>query len=73
MLIERSSTEALAKKQGMSIEKYLETLGMCRKKLFDVRSKRPRPHLDDKVPCKDYQSFYVAISYFYYSYVLKSF
>ncbi|XP_057246668.1 uncharacterized protein LOC104899065 isoform X2 [Beta vulgaris subsp. vulgaris] len=49
VLIERSSTEALAKKQGMSIEKYLETLGMCRKKLFDVRSKRPRPHLDDKV------------------------
>uniref|UniRef100_A0A803MSW8 Spermatogenesis-associated protein 20-like TRX domain-containing protein n=1 Tax=Chenopodium quinoa TaxID=63459 RepID=A0A803MSW8_CHEQI len=49
VLIERSSTEALAKKQGMSIEQYLDILGMCRKKLFDVRSKRPRPHLDDKV------------------------
>lgn len=49
VLIERSNTEALAKKHGMSIEQYLDILGMCRKKLFDVRSKRPRPHLDDKV------------------------
>uniref|UniRef100_A0A803L9N1 Spermatogenesis-associated protein 20-like TRX domain-containing protein n=1 Tax=Chenopodium quinoa TaxID=63459 RepID=A0A803L9N1_CHEQI len=49
VLIERRSTEALAKKHGMSIEQYLDILGMCRKKLFDVRSKRPHPHLDDKV------------------------
>lgn len=49
VLIERSSTEALAKKQSMAIEQYLDILGMCRKKLFDVRCKRPRPHLDDKV------------------------
>lgn len=49
VLIERSSTEALSKKQGMSVEQYLDILGMCRKKLFEVRSKRPRPHLDDKV------------------------
>lgn len=49
VLIERNSTEALAKKHGLSVEQYLEILGMCRKKAFDVRSKRPRPHLDDKV------------------------
>ncbi|KAL9247185.1 hypothetical protein vseg_020642 [Gypsophila vaccaria] len=49
VLIERSSTEALAKKLGLSIEEYTEILGECRRKLFDVRLKRPRPHLDDKV------------------------
>lgn len=49
VLIERNSSEALAKKHGLSVEQYFEILGMCRKKLFDVRSKRPRPHLDDKV------------------------
>ncbi|CAO2839624.1 unnamed protein product [Amaranthus hypochondriacus] len=49
VLIERSNTEALAKKQGMSMNQYLEILGQCRKTIFDVRSKRPRPHLDDKV------------------------
>lgn len=49
VLIERSNTEALAKKQGMSMNQYLEILGQCRETIFDVRSKRPRPHLDDKV------------------------
>ncbi|KAL2535568.1 hypothetical protein Fot_16959 [Forsythia ovata] len=49
VLIERNSTSAMASKFGVPVEKYLDILGMCRQKLFDVRSKRPRPHLDDKV------------------------
>lgn len=49
VLMERNSTEAMAKKHGMPMDKYLEILGMCKKKLFGVRSGRPHPHLDDKV------------------------
>ena len=49
VLIERNDSSALASKLGMSIQEYLDILGECRKKLFDARSKRPRPHLDDKV------------------------
>ncbi|KAK4418176.1 Spermatogenesis-associated protein 20 [Sesamum alatum] len=49
VLIERKSTSEMASKFGMSMEEYLKILGICREKLFDVRSKRPRPHLDDKV------------------------
>ncbi|CAK7348254.1 unnamed protein product [Dovyalis caffra] len=49
VLIELTDTPALAKKYGMPLEKYLDILGECRQKLFDVRSRRPRPHLDDKV------------------------
>ncbi|XP_052196552.1 uncharacterized protein LOC127803938 [Diospyros lotus] len=49
VLIERNSTAAMASKFGMPVEKYVEILGTCRQKLFDVRSTRPRPHLDDKV------------------------
>lgn len=49
VLIERNSTSAMASKFGLYAQQYLEILGACRKKLFDVRSKRPRPHLDDKV------------------------
>ncbi|KAL8151421.1 hypothetical protein V2J09_021229, partial [Rumex salicifolius] len=49
VLIERNSTEAMAKKYGMPVEKYLEILGKCKRKLFEVRSERPHPHLDDKV------------------------
>lgn len=50
VLIERSDASAMASKFGMSKNEYFDVLGACRKKLFDVRSKRPRPHLDDKVP-----------------------
>ncbi|XVF80507.1 hypothetical protein PTKIN_Ptkin15bG0079200 [Pterospermum kingtungense] len=49
VLIERSDSSALASKLGMPIQEYLDILGEYKKKLFDVRSKRPRPHLDDKV------------------------
>lgn len=49
VLVERNSTTAMASKFDMPVENYAEILGTCRRKLFDVRSKRPRPHLDDKV------------------------
>ncbi|KAE8693748.1 spermatoproteinsis-associated protein 20-like isoform X2 [Hibiscus syriacus] len=48
VLIERNDSSVLASKLGMSIQEYLDILGECKKKLFDVRAKRPRPHLDDK-------------------------
>ncbi|KAG8477663.1 hypothetical protein CXB51_027700 [Gossypium anomalum] len=44
VLIERNDSSALASKLGMSIQEYLDILGECKKKLFDVRAKRPRPH-----------------------------
>lgn len=49
VLIERSSTSAMASKHALPIEEYLDILGNARRELFDARSKRPRPHLDDKV------------------------
>lgn len=49
VLIERKDPSEMASKYGMSVEEYYEILGECRHKLFEVRSKRPRPHLDDKV------------------------
>ncbi|CAN6693799.1 unnamed protein product [Malus baccata var. baccata] len=49
VLIERKSPSELAPKFAMPVEKYLDILGQSRKKLFEVRSTRPRPHLDDKV------------------------
>ncbi|XP_022864664.1 spermatogenesis-associated protein 20-like isoform X1 [Olea europaea var. sylvestris] len=49
VLIERNSISAMASKYGMPVQKYLEILGICLQKLFDIRSKRLRPHLDDKV------------------------
>ncbi|KAJ4828501.1 hypothetical protein Tsubulata_012466 [Turnera subulata] len=49
VLIELTDSEALAKKYDLPHEKYLNILGECKEKLFHVRSKRPRPHLDDKV------------------------
>ncbi|KAL9435730.1 hypothetical protein AB3S75_021907 [Citrus x aurantiifolia] len=49
VLIELNDSSASGSKLGMPLEKYLNILGECRRKLFDVRSKRPRPHLDDKV------------------------
>ncbi|KAH7578402.1 hypothetical protein JRO89_XS01G0377200 [Xanthoceras sorbifolium] len=49
VLIELNESSALASKLGLPMEKYLDILGDCKQKLFDVRSRRPRPHLDDKV------------------------
>ncbi|ONK62977.1 uncharacterized protein A4U43_C07F10120 [Asparagus officinalis] len=39
----------MASKVGMPLDEYSRILGECREKLFNVRSSRPRPHLDDKV------------------------
>ncbi|WVZ05300.1 hypothetical protein V8G54_018646 [Vigna mungo] len=49
VLIERKEPSELASKYGMSVETYQEILGECRRKLFEARSRRPKPHLDDKV------------------------
>ncbi|KAK7259411.1 hypothetical protein RIF29_25018 [Crotalaria pallida] len=49
VLIERKDASEMASKYGMSVETYQEILGVCRRKLFEVRSRRSRPHLDDKV------------------------
>ncbi|KAG6415323.1 hypothetical protein SASPL_122731 [Salvia splendens] len=49
VLIERNSTSAMASKSGKPLEEYLKILGTCRNKLYDVRSKRPKPSLDNKV------------------------
>ncbi|KAH7676738.1 Spermatogenesis-associated protein 20 [Dioscorea alata] len=49
VLIERKDVPSMAVKSGLSVDEYSHVLGSCRQRLFDVRSKRPRPHLDDKV------------------------
>ncbi|XP_020585915.1 spermatogenesis-associated protein 20 [Phalaenopsis equestris] len=49
VLFERKDVLFKASKLGMSAYEYAQTLGICRKKLFDARYRRPRPHLDDKV------------------------
>ena len=48
VLIERKN-DAEASKFSMSVEEYLDVLGQSRRKLFEIRCRRPRPHLDDKV------------------------
>lgn len=49
VLIERNDASSIASKLGISKDEYFHVLGACRRKLFDVRMKRPKPHLDDKV------------------------
>ncbi|CAN1131043.1 Spermatogenesis-associated protein 20 [Linum perenne] len=49
VLIELNDALASASKYGMPLDKYLEILGECKQKLFEIRSRRPKPHLDDKV------------------------
>uniref|UniRef100_A0A804L7S7 Spermatogenesis-associated protein 20-like TRX domain-containing protein n=1 Tax=Musa acuminata subsp. malaccensis TaxID=214687 RepID=A0A804L7S7_MUSAM len=49
VLIEREDIPSMASKWGKSVDEYCHIMAECCKKLFDVRSKRPRPHLDDKV------------------------
>jgi uncharacterized protein YyaL (SSP411 family) len=49
VLFERRPISYMASKHGTSLDEYSSILGDCRKKLFEARSKRPRPHLDDKV------------------------
>lgn len=49
VLIMKQSPEDFAAKQGMSTEELLKKLKTAKKTLFDLRSKRIRPGLDDKV------------------------
>lgn len=49
VLIERMKMEEVCTEFKKPIEECAALLGSCRKELFDYRSRRPRPHLDDKV------------------------
>lgn len=49
VLIERKDISSRASEMGMSVDEYATILGASRKKLFDARLRRPKPHLDDKV------------------------
>ncbi len=48
-LIQRMTVSDAAKFFKMSEEEIRKSLAASRQKLFDVRAKRPRPHLDDKI------------------------
>ncbi|XP_078444935.1 catalytics isoform X2 [Wolffia australiana] len=49
VLIERKEMSSRASKVGLAVDEYAAGLGAWRKKLFDARLRRPKPHLDDKV------------------------
>ena len=49
ILIQRHTVGETAKKFGLPEDKAAASLAESRKLLFNVRAKRPRPHLDDKV------------------------
>ncbi|KAL2345388.1 hypothetical protein Fmac_006673 [Flemingia macrophylla] len=49
ILIERNESSEIASKYGMSGETYQDILRECRRKLFEIRLRRTKPHLDDKV------------------------
>jgi uncharacterized protein YyaL (SSP411 family) len=49
ILIERHTIAETAKHFRKIEEDIRKLLGQCREKLFSIRSKRPRPHLDDKI------------------------
>jgi hypothetical protein len=48
-LIRRLSDEEAAEEVGMSLDETREVLARSRRTLFDLRTSRPRPHLDDKI------------------------
>jgi hypothetical protein len=48
-LIERHSIAQTAKICGKSVEETKRSLEASRRKLFDIRERRPRPHRDDKI------------------------
>jgi uncharacterized protein YyaL (SSP411 family) len=48
-LIQRMDTTALAKLLKKTEAEVEQSLERSRKKLFELRAKRPRPHLDDKI------------------------
>jgi uncharacterized protein YyaL (SSP411 family) len=49
VLFEACSTEQTAKKFGLTTERVAEKLTGARRALFEARSRRPRPPLDDKI------------------------
>jgi uncharacterized protein YyaL (SSP411 family) len=49
VLFEARSTEETAKKLGLTTERVAEKLTAARRALFEARSRRPRPPLDDKI------------------------
>ncbi|HJX97361.1 MAG TPA: thioredoxin domain-containing protein [Chthoniobacterales bacterium] len=49
ILIQRHTTAETAKHFKKSEDEVRQSLGRSREKLLSVRSKRPRPHLDDKI------------------------
>jgi uncharacterized protein YyaL (SSP411 family) len=49
ILFERQSLAETAKHAGMLEEQVVESLAASRRKLFEARNKRPRPHCDDKI------------------------
>jgi uncharacterized protein len=49
VLIERHTLEHTAKHFGKTTQQISEELGRCRKRLREVRDRRPKPHLDDKI------------------------
>ena len=51
VLMALHSVEGTARSRGIPEEVVCDSLKASREKLFDVRAKRPRPHLDDKILC----------------------
>jgi hypothetical protein len=49
VLLKQSEPELLAKLTGKSVDDIQQLLASARHKLFEVRARRPRPHLDDKI------------------------
>jgi uncharacterized protein YyaL (SSP411 family) len=39
----------IAERTGRTVDAVVQVLGEARQKLFEVRARRPRPHLDDKI------------------------
>ncbi len=49
ILIQRHTAAETAQHFGKTEPELDQLLGRCRRMLFDLRAKRPRPHLDDKI------------------------
>lgn len=49
VLFKQSEPELVAKLTGKSVDDIQQLLASARKKLLEVRGRRPRPHLDDKI------------------------
>ena len=49
ILIEKQDVATTARILNLTVEKVSQSLTIARRKLFDRRSQRPRPHLDDKI------------------------